>query len=172
MTTSGPLSADPYFLRLSVDGDADAGTTYELADGGPIIDQRAVVDPSFLELVRLGVRRADDPAVQSTLPVVDRELAVDTPAGRFWHRYSHDGYGETATGGPFGVGEFENHGIGRAWPIFAGERGEYELAAGELSGDRRGGARRRARTARRDGRERRRGADAARAGVGSAPAVG
>ena len=73
----------------------------------------------------------------STLPVVDRELAVDTPSGRFWHRYSHDGYGETATGGPFGVGEFENHGIGRAWPIFAGERGEYELAAGELSGDRR-----------------------------------
>ena len=45
VTTSGPLSADPYFLRLSVDGDADAGTTYELADGGPIIDQRAVVDP-------------------------------------------------------------------------------------------------------------------------------
>jgi glucoamylase len=24
--------------------------------------------------------------------------------------------------------------VGRLWPIFAGERGEYELAAGELSG--------------------------------------
>ena len=134
VTTTGPLSTSPYFLRLSVDGDADAPTMYELADGGPTIDQRAVVDTSFLELVRLGVRRADDPAVVQTLPVVDRELAVDTPSGRFWHRYSHDGYGETADGGPFGVGDNQDHGIGRAWPIFAGERGEYELAAGELSG--------------------------------------
>ena len=93
-------------------------------------------------------------------------------AGRFWHRYSHDGYGETATGGPFGVGEFENHGIGRAWPIFAGERGEYELAAGELSGDRR--AARAAARGRLDAMAatRRRRADAARAGVGRAPAVG
>ena len=104
VTANGPLSADPYFLRLSVDGNANAGTAYELADGGPVVDQRTVVDPSFLELVRLGVRRADDPAVRSTLPVVDRELAVDTPSGRFWHRYTHDGYGETATGGPFGSG--------------------------------------------------------------------
>ena len=137
MTTNGPLSPVRTSCALSVDGNANAGTTYELADGGPVIDQRAVVDPSFLELVRLGVRRADDPAVLSTLPVVDRELAVDTPSGRFWHRYSHDGYGETprrrAVRGP-GV---RDHGIGRAWPIFAGERGEYELAAGELSGDRR-----------------------------------
>jgi glucoamylase len=53
-----------------------------------------------------------------------------TPAGRFWHRYSHDGYGETPDGGPFpGPGN-----TGRAWPIFAGERGEYELAYGELTG--------------------------------------
>ena len=28
-------------------------------------------------------------------PVVDRELGVDTPNGQFWHRYNHDGYGET-----------------------------------------------------------------------------
>ena len=134
VTTNGPLSPSPYFLRLTVDGNADAGTTYTIGDGGPTIDQRAVVDPSFLELVRLGVRRADDPAVTGTLPVVDRELAVDTPSGRFWHRYSYDGYGETAEGGPFGTPDNTNKGIGRVWPIFAGERGEYELAAGELSG--------------------------------------
>jgi glucoamylase len=127
LTTNGPLSDAPYFLRLTVDGDADAGTTYTIGDGGPTIDQRAVVDPSFLELVRLGVLRADDPAVLSTLPVVDRELGVDTPNGRFWHRYSFDGYGETPDGGPFpGPGN-----TGRLWPIFAGERGEYELAAGD-----------------------------------------
>jgi glucoamylase len=127
VTTNGPLSPDPYFLRLTVDGDADAGTTYTIGDGGPTIDQRAVVDPSFLELVRLGVMPADAPAIRSTLPVVDRELGVRTPRGTFWHRYSFDGYGETLGGGPFpGSGN-----TGRAWPIFAGERGEYELAGGD-----------------------------------------
>ena len=131
VTTNGPLSPSPYFLRLSVDGDANAGTTYTIADGGPTVDQRTVVDPSFLELVRLGVLRADDPDVLSTLPVVDRELGVDTPNGQFWHRFNHDGYGETPDGRPFGT----NDGIGRLWPIFAGERGEYELAAGQLAGN-------------------------------------
>ena len=131
VTTNGPLSSSPYFLRLSVDGDANAGTAYTLSDGGPTVDQRTVVDTSFLELVRLGVLRADDPAVRSTLPVVDRELGVNTPSGQFWHRYNHDGYGETLDDRPFGT----NDGIGRLWPIFAGERGEYELAASELSGD-------------------------------------
>jgi glucoamylase len=131
VTTNGPLSPSPYFLRITIDGNANAGTPYTLADGGPTVDQRTVVDPSFLELVRLGVLRADNPAVVSTLPVVDRELGVDTPNGQFWHRYNHDGYGETLDGRPFGT----NDGVGRLWPIFAGERGEYELAAGELTGD-------------------------------------
>ena len=101
ITHNGPLSPDPYFLRLTVDGNADAGTTYTIGDGGPTIDQRAVVDPSFLELVRLGVLPAGAPEVRSTLPVVDRELGVDTPNGTFWHRYNFDGYGETPDGGPF-----------------------------------------------------------------------
>src|SRR5437764_5571400 len=47
VTTNGPLSSAPYFLRLSVDGNANAGTTYTLSDGGPTVDQRAVVDTSF-----------------------------------------------------------------------------------------------------------------------------
>ena len=140
-TTNGPLSSEPYYLRLTTDGKADAGTTYTIGDGGPTIDQRRVVDPSFLELVRLGVKPANDAAIRSTLPVVDRELGVQTPRGEFWHRYNHDGYGETPDGGPF-PGEGNR---GRLWPLFAGERGEYELAAGELSGDA-AGARRAATT--------------------------
>jgi glucoamylase len=131
VTHNGPLSPDPYFVRLTVDGNADAGTTYTIGDGGPTIDQRRIVDTSYLELVRLGVKRADDRDIRATLPVVDRELGVTTPNGQFWHRYQYDGYGETADGGPFpGDGN-----RGRLWPLLAGERGEYELAAGELSGD-------------------------------------
>jgi glucoamylase len=131
VTRDGPLSGDPYFVRLTTDGNAQAGTKYTLSDGGPTVDQRSVVDPSFLELVRLGVLRADDPDVRSTIPVVDRVLGVSTPNGQFWHRYNGDGYGETPTGGGFS----EPGNTGRLWPIFAGERGEYELAAGQLSGD-------------------------------------
>jgi glucoamylase len=129
LTENGPLADHPYYVRLTVDGNANAGTTYTIADDGPTVDQRSVVDPSFLELVRFGVRAPDDPNILRTLPVVDRELSELTPNGRFWHRYNHDGYGETAAGNPF-PGTPEDPGIGRLWPIFAGERGEYELAAG------------------------------------------
>jgi glucoamylase len=132
VTTNGPLSTKPYFLRLTKDGNPNAGTTYSVGDSGPTYDQRAVVDPSFLELVRLGVLRADDPDVVNTLTVVDQQLWVTTPNGQFWHRYNGDGYGEQKNGAPwdFGFPDGSQTTIGRAWPIFAGERGEYELTAG------------------------------------------
>ncbi len=136
VTTTGPYSDDPYYLRLTKDGEPDRGTTYAIGDGGPsAIDQRAVVDPSFLELVRLGVKPADDPIIRNTVAVVDEQLAVDTPNGTFWHRYTADGYGETLGGGPWRLLEDDtpkkDRTYGRAWPIFAGERGEYELLAGD-----------------------------------------
>ncbi len=54
-TTNGPPSHNPYYLRVSVTGDANAGTEIRVPDGGPLVDERRIVDPSFLELVRLGV---------------------------------------------------------------------------------------------------------------------
>jgi glucoamylase len=133
VTRTGPLSDAPYFLRLTKDGRPDRGTTYEMGDGGPRkIDQRRVVDPSFLELVRLGVLPPDDPAVVNTLTVVDDELRVDTPHGPFWHRFSHDGYGETRSGGEWVISDpGDGRTLGRGWPILTGERGEYAVAAGE-----------------------------------------
>jgi glucoamylase len=148
VTTNGPLAAQPYFLRLTKDGNPNAGTTYNIGDSGPNgMDQRAVVDPSFLELVRLGVLPASDPDVLSTLPVVDTQLGVTTPSGQFWHRYNRDGYGEQPTGAPWDIGFpaapldspwSSQSTIGRIWPIFAGERGEYELAAGQPAASRLG----------------------------------
>jgi glucoamylase len=93
-----------------------------------------VVDPSFLELVRLGLRAPDDPAIVNTLAVVDRELGTQIPAGRLWHRFTSDGYGEQANGGPWNVNwptPEPTRTYGRLWPIFAGERGEYDLLAGD-----------------------------------------
>jgi glucoamylase len=132
VTTNGPLSAKPYFLRLTKDGRPNAGTTYGMGDGGPsTIDQRAVVDPSFLDLVRYGILAPNDPDVLSTLPVVDKQLESRTPNGPFWHRFSRDGYGETRDGGQWDITDSDTFTtLGRGWPLLTGERGEYTVAAG------------------------------------------
>ena len=75
-TTNGPYSPRPYYLRLTKDGKPNSGTTYNIGDSGPTVDQRKVVDPSYLELVRLGVKRANDPAILNTVNVVDQQLAA------------------------------------------------------------------------------------------------
>jgi glucoamylase len=133
VTSNGPLSDAPYFLRLTKDGHPNKGTTYSIGDGGPArADQRRVVDPSFLDLVRFGIVSPTDPDVLNTLKVVDQDLAVTTPNGTFWHRFSFDGYGETSTGAEWDIsdpGDGKTH--GRAWPLLAGERGEYAVAAGQ-----------------------------------------
>jgi glucoamylase len=133
LTANGPYSPRPYYLRLTKDGNPNIGTTYNIGDSGPAaIDQRRVVDPSFLEMVRLGVKSATDANILNTIQVVDQQLSYVTPNGRFWHRYTDDGYGEERNGAPWNVGHppGSQATIGRLWPIFAGERGEYELAAG------------------------------------------
>jgi glucoamylase len=135
VTTNGPYSSLPYYLRITKDGRPDSGTTYNLANGGPgAIDQRKVVDPSFLELVRLGIKAPSDPVITNSIKVVDTQLSVTTSTGKFWHRYTDDGYGETASGSPWTLTPPDS-GIthGRVWPIFAGERGEYEIAAHNLN---------------------------------------
>jgi len=92
-------------------------------DPGIAADEQVATD--FLQLVRLGLRDAQDPRVLDTLTLIDRQLKVDTPAGPVWHRYTGDGYGEAEDGSPF-----SGTGRGRAWPLLTGERGHYELAAG------------------------------------------
>src|SRR4051812_33689353 len=133
VTTNGPYSPKPYFLRLTKDGRPDSGTRYNVGDSGPDnVDQRSIVDPSFLELVRLGVLSPRDPAVTNSLKVVDARLGEKTPSGFFWHRYDFDGYGEQADGSGWDIGfpAGSRATRGRLWPLFAGERGEYEIAAG------------------------------------------
>ena len=47
-------------------------------------EARAVVDAGFLELVRYGIRRADDPLIVNSLKVIDKVLKIDTPYGPCW----------------------------------------------------------------------------------------
>jgi glucoamylase len=132
LTRNGPLSDEPYYLRITDDGNADAATRIQIADGGPLVDQRKVVDPSFLEMVRLGVKRAHDRNVVSTLRVIDRDLRFSTSNGPFWHRSSFDGYGEKRDGSQWEPVEPGSRlTLGRGWPLLTGERGEYALAAGQ-----------------------------------------
>jgi len=90
---------------------------------------RDIVDAGFLELVRYGIRKADDPIIRDSLAVVDAVLKVDTPFGPCWRRYNNDGYGQGERGEPY-----QGWGKGRAWPLLTGERGHYELAAGHDAG--------------------------------------
>jgi glucoamylase len=83
------------------------------------------VGTDFLQLVRFGLRRADDPLIIDTLQVIDALLKADTPSGAAWYRYNGDGYGEHVDGAAF-----DGTGRGRLWPLLTGERGHYALAAG------------------------------------------
>jgi glucoamylase len=148
VTTTGPYTDGRYFIRLSKTGDPNAAITYNLGNGGPNTDQRAVVDAGFLELTRLGILPTDDPDVLRSLPVVDQVIRRDTTSGPGFYRYgtatdpvtvagTEDGYGDcyepdatncSPTGKPWPTG---NVGSGHLWPVLSGERAEQELQSGD-----------------------------------------
>jgi glucoamylase len=84
-----------------------------------------LISPDALALVRFGLRSPDDPRILNTVKVIDALLRAVLPEGPCWYRYNGDGYGEHEDGSPF-----DGTGIGRPWPLLAGERAHYELAMG------------------------------------------
>ncbi|MBX9650298.1 MAG: glycosyl hydrolase [Xanthobacteraceae bacterium] len=84
------------------------------------------ISTDFLQLVRFGLRSPNDPLIQNSIKVVDHLLKVDTPSGTVWRRYNEDGYGEHEDGSAY-----DGTGRGRPWPLLAGERGHFELVAGQ-----------------------------------------
>jgi glucoamylase len=131
-TINGPYSPSQYYLRLSKDGNPNDGSTYDVGDNHVgLVDEREVVDQSFLGLVLFGAKPFDDAVIRNSLTVTDKVLRVQTPNGPVWHRFTFDGYGETATGADWDIFPTKgNQTFGRVWPILTGERGEYELLAG------------------------------------------
>jgi glucoamylase len=137
VTTQGTLvpGLSRHYIRVNpasapdcADEDPNCGTLV-LANqppGAPYeFPAKEIVDAGFLELVRYGIRSADDPVIQDSLRVVDAVLKVDTPHGPAWRRYNHDGYGQREDGS-----SYTGWGKGRPWPLLTGERGHYEIAAG------------------------------------------
>lgn len=142
VTSTGPY-APRYFIRVSKTGDPNAAISYNLGNGSVSADQRSVIDAGFLELVRLGVLPASDADVRASLPVVDTTVERTTPSGAGYYRYgtseagSEDGYGDcyqpdptscSPTGAPWAP---TDTGSGHLWPVLDGERGEYDVAAGQ-----------------------------------------
>lgn len=155
VTTNGPYisaSVPEYFIRVTkgtnpTTGQADPDVPYDyMLNNGNMtnVDQRAVIDAGFLDLVRLGVLPANDPAVESSLTVVDDTIERQTPSGPGFYRYGYsstestDGYGDcyqpsgsdcSTIGAPWPP---TDTGTGHLWPVLNGERGEYEIAAGDF----------------------------------------
>jgi glucoamylase len=124
-----------YYIRISPpDASAKPLQTLQLRLPNLLFGNRRhravnVVSPDALMLVRMGLRRAEDPRILNTIKVIDGELKRKMNTGPGWLRSSYDGYGERRDGSPF-----NGHGIGRCWPLLVGERGHYALAAGDREG--------------------------------------
>ena len=114
VTNEGTLHPDikRHYTRVQPPAPGEPWYRNDVAPGNIRLNNRApweesefpassVIDAGFLELVRYGVRRADDPLIVDSLKVVDRVLRIDAPQGPCWRRYNHDGYGEQLGGGPF-----------------------------------------------------------------------
>jgi glucoamylase len=125
-TSNGPHARASYFIRITENDDPNDGGRIEINSGGGTYDEREIVDAGFLELVRLGISPGAE--FDESLAVIDRVLKVHTPAGDGWYRYNHDAYGETASGGNYDG----RTGMGRLWTLLTGERGEYDVARGDL----------------------------------------
>src|SRR6266446_2942841 len=129
------LGVEGYYVRITpADGEGAASPLQGFvpiknrAIGSSKARAVEIVSPDALALVRFGLRAPDDPRMLNTIKVVDELLRVKLPQGPGWYRYNGDGYGEHEDGSPY-----DGTGIGRPWPLLAGERAHYELAAGRAT---------------------------------------
>lgn len=126
VTTNG-FRSRPYYVRITANEDPNDGARLEINSSSLAVDERNIIDAGFLELVRLGIKSPHDEVIRSSVGLVDEMIRVATPSGDAWYRYNHDAYGETPSGGNYDA----RNGVGRLWTLLTGERGQYELAAGQ-----------------------------------------
>jgi glucoamylase len=133
-------NSTPMYMRINTSG-AQGGSppgswnpaanpnpdmTININNGGGAHRAIDIIDGGFLELVRMGVKRPNDPTITNSLVAYDNVIEETVNAYPGWFRYNFDGYGETNADGPFQDGAA---GRGRLWPIFDAERGNYAIAA-------------------------------------------
>jgi glucoamylase len=118
-----------YYVRINSRESVDNGNDMLIISNRPKGENTCpaseMVSPDALALVRFGLRSAKDPRILNTIKVIDATLKMEHTNGPVWYRYNRDGYGEQSDGKAF-----DGVGIGRPWPLLTGERGNYEVAAG------------------------------------------
>ncbi len=129
------VGVEGYYVRIASPDEAEAASPSagfvpikNRPPGETSAPAEDIVSPDALALVRFGLRAADDPRIVNAVRVIDAQLKSETATGPVWHRYNQDGYGEHEDGSPF-----DGTGVGRGWPLLAGERAHYELARGNRS---------------------------------------
>jgi glucoamylase len=115
-----------HYVRIGLPGGGRVGLANQPPGTQPV-DAAALVGLEFGYLPRLGLRDPADKRVTDTLAIAEAMLGADTPSGRAYHRYDMDGYGEWLDGSGWPVRKF---GIGRPWPLLAGERGHLDVLSG------------------------------------------
>ena len=129
---TGRYSADPYYLRITANGDANSG------DADPDLRRRAADRPAQgrrPELPRAGPARREagrrPRRAQLAAGGRRRSSRYTTPNGSFWHRAELRRLRRDSVTAPSGSRSTPDRGvtIGRGWPLLTGERGEYDLAA-------------------------------------------
>ena len=132
VTTNGPLSADPYFIRLSKGGDPNAAITYNVGNGGPTsTSARSSTPASSSSSGWASCRRP-------TRTWLARWRS-STRRSRRRHRAAPAGIATTATatatapsdGRPWAP---SGKGTGHLWPVLSAERAEQSLATGDTAG--------------------------------------
>jgi glucoamylase len=137
----------PYYVRLAPSGQPNSDEKLGDNNGRAGLDQRLILDGGFLELVRYGVRSADDPTINHTVSLIDNTqlehnlrvkylfITQDGQQIPGFRRYGNDGYGEdTQSGANYAEsGSNTEDQRGRVWPFFTGERGHFELAKALVS---------------------------------------
>ena len=124
-----------HYIRISDQEDPETAQVGP-SSGQPGCAAKDMVDAGFLELVRYGIRRANDPLIVNSVKVVDEVLAHNFAANGqeprvCFLRYNHDGYGQRDDGqGWKDYPGDSGHGVGGPWPLLAGERAHYEIAVG------------------------------------------
>src|SRR6266852_2058775 len=128
------IGVNGYYVRIASTNPSDielpTSTLVSLRNrplGHDAVPGEQLVSVDALALVRYGLRSAKDPRILDTVKVIDEILRKETRTGPVWHRYNLDGYGEHDDGSPF-----DGTGVGRGWPLLAGERAHYEIAKGNV----------------------------------------
>ena len=116
---------DGHYVRIGPDPQYGLARIANQPDPDYQIAASSVLGLEFAYLARLGLRSANDKKLSDTASLIDVMLARNVGTGTGYYRYDYDGYGEQVNGA-----NFSGTGVGRIWPLLAGERGHLAVLAG------------------------------------------